>query len=178
MELEATPEFLIGPMRVLTMREMTFFHVASQPVPFVNLDQVLDPLLDSLYKARTEARITEAGPDIVRYYRTSTAADGTDLFLMEVGIPVKPGTPLSGKAQIKTLPPDPFAGLLLWGSLAHIVEAYTALSQAMKQAGLEHTGECQEWNYYFEAPDSPRNLMAIYMGISKASSCEHHQQLS
>ena len=156
-------------MRVLTIREMMFFHVASQPVPFANLDQVLDPLLDSLYRARTEARITDAGPDIVRYYKTSTAADGTDLFLMEVGIPVKPGTPPAGAAQVKTLPPYRCAALLLWGSLAHIVEAYTALSQAMKQAGLEHTGECQEWNYFFEAPDSPRNLIAIYMGIRQVS---------
>jgi len=41
---QAAPEFLIGPLRVLTMREMTFFYVVSQPVPFADLDKVLDPL--------------------------------------------------------------------------------------------------------------------------------------
>ncbi len=39
----ASPEYVIGPMRILTMSEMSFFHVTSARVPFANLDQVLDP---------------------------------------------------------------------------------------------------------------------------------------
>jgi hypothetical protein len=84
---------------------------------------------------------------------------------MEVGVAVKPGTLPAGEAQIKILQPFHCAGLLLWGSLAHIAQAYSALTQAMNDAGLQHTGECQEWNYYFESADSPHNLMGIYMGI-------------
>jgi effector-binding domain-containing protein len=55
--------------------------------------------------------------------------------------------------------------VLLWGSLGHIVQAYETLSQAMKEAGLQHTGEVRECTYSFESPDSPNNLMGIYMGI-------------
>ena len=132
--------------------------------PTVNLDEVLDSLLESLYEARRLAPITEPGPDIVRYYKTG--GDESNLSVMEVGIAVKPGTQPVGNAQVKTLPPYHCAGVLLWGSLvAHIVPAYETLSQAMKEAGLQHTGEVRECTYYFERIDSPNNLMGIYKGV-------------
>ena len=161
MEAQATPEFVISQMRVQTMREITFFYVTNQPVPFTDLDKALDPMLESLYAAKAQANLGEAGPDIVRYHKV----DEPDLWLMEVGIPVKAGTQPAGAAQVKTLPPYRCAGLLLWGSLAHIVPAYDALKKAMQEAGLEHSGENQEWTYYFESGESPHNLMGIYMGV-------------
>jgi hypothetical protein len=163
MESQAIPEFFISPMRVQTLPEISFFYVTSPPIPFSDLDKYLDPLLDSLYEAKAQANLGETGPDIVRYYR---AGDGDpDMLLMEVGIPVKPGIKPAGEAQIKTLPPYHCASLLLWGSLLHIEEAYTTLQDRMREAGLEHTGECQEWNYYFWGVESPHNLMGITMGV-------------
>jgi hypothetical protein len=163
MDAQTPQDFVISPMRVLTLPEISFFHAASQPVAFSQLDQVLDPLLDALYEARRLAAICESGPDIVRYYR----ADGeTGLYIMEAGIAVAPGTLPAGKAQVKTLPPYGCAGVLLWGSLAHITQAYTALSGSMQAAGLQHTGEVRESTYSFESPVSPNNLMGIYMAIS------------
>ena len=166
MESQATPEFVISQMRVQTMPEITFFYVTNQPTPFANLDRDLDSLLDSLYAAKAQANLGEAGPDITRYYKVNASvhAGEPDLYLMEIGIPVKPGTQPAGAAQVKILPPYPCASLLLWGSLAHIVEAYAALQKGMQEAGLEHTGECQEWNYYFWGVESPHNLMGITMG--------------
>ena len=163
MESQAIPEFIISPVRVQTLPEITFFYVTSPPIPFADLDKHLDPLLDSLYAAKAQADLSEAGPDITRYYKVSTGEP--DMFLMEVGIPVKPGTQPAGAAQVKVLPPYPCASVLLWGSLVHIVEAYEALQKGMQEAGLEHTGECQEWNYYFWGVESPHNLVGITMGV-------------
>src|SRR5512142_1466062 len=117
MENQATPEFLISQMRTLTAPEMTFFYVTNQPTPFAGLEKDLDPLLSSLYLAKEQAGIAEAGPDITRYYKVDAGpdADGTELYRMEVGIPVKPGTQAAGEARVKTLPAHRCAGLLLWG---------------------------------------------------------------
>ena len=161
MEVRANPEFVISQMRVQTMREITFFYVTNQPVSFTDLDKYFDPMLDSLYAAKAQANLGEVGPDIVRYHKV----DETDLWWMEVGIPVKAGTQAAGAAQVKTLPPYRCAGLLLWGSLAHIVPAYDALKKATQEAGLQHTGENREWVYYFESVESPHNLIGIYTGI-------------
>lgn len=163
MEAQATPEFIISQMRVQTLPGIAFFCVTSEPIPFTDLDKYLDPLLESLYAAKAQANLGETGPDIVRYYRTG--AGEPDMRLMEVGIPVKPGMQPAGAAQVKVLPPYRCASLLLWGSLAHIVEAYEALQKGMREAELEHTGECQEWNYYFRNVESPHNLMGITMGV-------------
>jgi effector-binding domain-containing protein len=169
MEPHEAPDFLISDMRVLKMPEMTFFYVTNQPTPFANLDRDLDPMLSSLYEAKKLASLAEMGPDIVRYYKSSPGAQEgePDLFLMEVGISVKPEVQPTGEAQVKSLPPYHCAGTLLWGSLAHIGEAYEMLMQRFKEAGLKHTGECREWNYSFESVDSPNNLMGIFMEIGK-----------
>ena len=85
---------------------------------------------------------------------------------MEVGISVKPETQPVGIAQVKILPHYLCAGVLLWGSLAHIGQTYETLSQAMKEVKVQHTGEVRECTYSFESPDSPNNLMGIYMGVA------------
>ena len=162
METQNPQDFMISQMRVLDLPEMTFFYVTSKPIAFAKLDEVLDPLLEGLYEARRLASITDAGPDIVRYYK---ASDEGDLYFMEVGISVKPEIQPAGAALVKKLPIYLCAGALLWGSLAHIVQAYESLKHAMQEAGLQHTGEVRESTYYFESPVSPNNLMGIYMGI-------------
>ena len=58
METQLPHDFMISQMRMLNMPEITFFYVTSQPVAFENLDEVLDPLLESLYEARRLAPIT------------------------------------------------------------------------------------------------------------------------
>jgi len=40
-----------------------------------------------------------------------------------------------------------------------------SLYAAKEQAGLDHTGECREWNYHFESVDSPNNLIGLYMEV-------------
>jgi len=53
----------------------------------------------------------------------------------------------------------------LLGSLAHIAEAYGALTEAIKEAGLSETGEGREWHYHFEGDTSPGNVLGLHMGI-------------
>lgn len=163
MKSPTTPEFMISPMRVETLPEITFFYVTSLIIPFADLDKHLDPLLESLYAAKAQANLGESRPDITRYYKVSATEPNT--YMMEVGIPVKPEIKPAGAAQVKILPSYPCASLLLWGSLLHIAQAYEALQKGMQEAGLEHTGECQEWNYYFWSVESPHNLIGLYMGV-------------
>ena len=40
-------------MRVHTMSEIYFSYVSDPPVPFEQLDAILDPLLDRLYEAKS-----------------------------------------------------------------------------------------------------------------------------
>lgn len=161
MDLPTTLEFLIGEMRVQTMREETFFYVACPPTPMAGLDQELDALIHKLEAAQAAADIAQVGPVVTRYYWVGAP----DIYVMEVGVPVKPGTEAAGEAQVKTLPPFRCAALLYWGSLEHIGEPYTKLMQAIQEAGLEQTGDNREWYYHFEADTSPNNIIGLHIGI-------------
>lgn len=160
-----SPDHFITPLRQLVLPEIHFFHVANQPTGFANLDRDLDILLDSLYAAKALANLGEMGPDITRYYPVEDPAGGPGLYRMEVGIAVKPDVQPAGAAAIKILPAYACAGVLLWGGLPHLGEAYTALKQAIETEGIRTTSETREITYSFEAVDSPNNLMGIYMQI-------------
>lgn len=62
-------EFIIGQTRVLTMSEMTFFYVTNQPVPFADLDKVLDPLLDKS-SMRPRHRPASLRPGLISFATT------------------------------------------------------------------------------------------------------------
>jgi effector-binding domain-containing protein len=154
------PGYLIGQMRVQTMREETFFHVTGRPVPMSGLDDELDRLIPLLEAAQAEAGIAQVGPVVVRYFLSG----GADTYVMELGVPVRPGTPAAGEALVKVLPSYRCASLLYWGSLEHIGPAYEALIGAIRDAGLEQTGEGREWHYHFEGDGSPNNVIGLQLG--------------
>ena len=158
---QATPEFVISQMRVQTMRERPFFFVVSRPTAMAGLDKELDLLMPKLEAAQAEAHVGDGAPVIIRYFPSETP----DTFVMEVGIPVKAGAKPAGEAQVKTLSPFRCASLLYWGSLEHIGQAYETLTQAIKEAGLEQTGEGREWYYHFEGDVSPNNVIGLQMEI-------------
>jgi effector-binding domain-containing protein len=155
------PEFLIGQMRLQTVREETFFYVSCQPTAMSALDQELDKLVPILEVAQAQAHVGDGAPVIIRYYKTGEPG----LFTMEVGVPVRSGTLPAGEAQVMTLPPVRCASLIYWGSLAHIGQAYETLMRAIKAAGLEHSGESREWYYHFEGDTSPNNVIGLQMQI-------------
>ncbi len=161
MELPTTPDFLIGQMRMQTMREETYFFVASPPTPFADLDKALDILIPKLEAAQSQAGIAQVGPVVVRYY----PANKRNRHILEIGVPVKAGTQPAGDAQVKTLPSFRCASLLYWGSLAHIAQAYETLTKAVKDAGLVHVGEGREWHYHFEGDTSPNNVIGLQLEI-------------
>ncbi|MBN1581837.1 MAG: hypothetical protein JXA89_14120 [Anaerolineae bacterium] len=161
MDLPTTPEFLIGQMRVQTAREETFFYVACPPTAMANLDDELDALILKLETAQAAAGIAQVGPVITHFYWVGAP----DIYIMDVGVPVKEGTPAAGEAQVKTLPPLRCASLLYWGSLEHIGDAYETLLKAIQEAGLEPSGDNREWHYHFEGDSSPNNVIGLQIGI-------------
>jgi effector-binding domain-containing protein len=167
MYTSTTPEYMIGQMRVLTMVEQLYFYITNTPTPMSELDKDLNLMIPKLETAQALAGIAQVGPVIIRYHPVTneTAASQPLLYVMEIGVPIKPETKPAGEALIKTLPPFHCAALLYWGSLAHIAEAYGALIQAIKDAGLEQMGEGREWHYHFEGDTSPNNVLGLHIEI-------------
>jgi len=154
-------DFVIGKLRVLTTSELRFFHVACEPTPMANLDPELNRLMPLLESAQVEAGIAAAGTVVTRYY----PVEDSDLYVLEVGVPVKPEVLPAGEAKIKTLAPLRCAALLYWGSLEHIGDAYGALIGALREAGMVNRGEGREWYYHFEGDVSPHNVIELQLEV-------------
>ena len=165
MGLANADDYMIGSMRVLTLPECTLLCVRSEPTPFAELGAAFEPLIEATFVAQEAAKLYAPGPLVVRYYLANPDQQHDGLYTMEVGLQAPADTPAPEPAQILTAPALRCAALLLWGSLAHMLEAYDALDHAIAAAGLEPTGEYRELHYWFEGDDSPRNLFGLYAGI-------------
>jgi hypothetical protein len=52
--------------------------------------------------------------------------------------------------------------VLLWGSLAHVAQAYETLSRATKETGPQHIGEVREYSYSLGVPIvAPSDIQSI-----------------
>jgi hypothetical protein len=158
--MTAEPEYLIGEVRVLTVRAETLFCITTQ-APMNQLDEELDRLMPLLEAAQAEGGIAAAGPVVVRYF--ATGQDG--LWRMDVGVPVtgRDSVQPAGQAQLTALPALRCGALLYWGSLAHIGEAYNALRRGDPAAQLVPRGEGREWYLHFAGDDSNDNVILLQL---------------
>ena len=149
---------VLTPMRVLDVNEEHLFAVTAE-APFEKLDEALGRLIPLLDAARAEAGLQGAHLMVFRYLPAETEG----LWRMDVGVQVTPFDWVrpAGEARIVTLPAVRCASIVQWGPTLGIVEAYDVLSEAMKAAGLEGTGEAREWNLHFQGDDSPDTVMLV-----------------
>lgn len=157
-------EYLISDLRVLTLPEATWLAVACEPTPFARLGEVFEPMMGDLDRAQEAAAIYPAGAIFVRYYPVGEQTEN-QRYIMEVGVKAPAGTEAAAPAQLLEVPEQRCGGLLLWGGLEHIMEAYEALNRAVDAAGLERTGEYREIHYYFEGDASPRSVFGLFAAV-------------
>jgi hypothetical protein len=155
-------EYLIGQVRILTVRAERFFCVSTQ-APREKLDEELGRLMPLLEAAQDESRIATAGPVVVRYFATEPQG----IWQMDVGVPVTAWDWVqpSGQAHLVTLPALHCAALLHWGSLAYIGESYSVLNQGITDANLVQRGEGREWYLHFAGDTSNDNIILLQLEV-------------
>ena len=156
--------YLISELRVLTIPEDTWLAVVCEPTPFDQLESVFEPMMADLDWAQEAAGIYPAGAIHVRYYPVSGEGDDKP-YAMEVGVRTLEGIQATAPATLLRVPAQRCAGLLLWGSLEHMMEAYDTLNRAADASGLERTGEYREIHYQFEGDDSPRSVFGLFSAV-------------
>ncbi len=158
----AVPEYVFGEVRTQTWGPFTYLSVGDA-APMSTLDALLDRLIAALDSACDAAGMRSIGPVVLRYGTQPGA--GADVWWMEAGYPVRPGTPAAPGTVVRDLPAFRCATLLYSGSLAHMGIAHERLTSGIRAAGLRAGAEGREWYLYFEGDDSPNNVMLLQRQI-------------
>ena len=77
-----------------------------------------------------------------------------------------------GGGDVKVRKTEPFkaATVLYTGSVFEVGQCYQKLFPAIKQMGLEPSGEEREFTLYFEELESPNNVVLVQVGVKDKSS--------
>jgi effector-binding domain-containing protein len=150
----ANSEFVIGPLRVQTLQGFRYAYVSGKTTDG-RVAEAIHELELKLGAVKME------GPGLVTYRPGAKPGD----LLLEVGARVAADAEPAGEVKIRWLPPFRCASVLYTGSTRNLGEAIGQLEQAMKEQGLESTGEYRELYLYWEDDQSPNNVMLLQWGL-------------
>ncbi len=117
--------------------------------------------ITQLVKKATELKLGQGGPVMFTYF--GFQGDPEQTFTAEIGLPVHK-TDLGDAAApyIRKAPKFKCASAIFQGPLTKIGEAWHSFALGAMAKG-EPTGESRELHLYFEAPESPNNIVELQM---------------
>ena len=162
-----TTENIVSPARVQTVPAFRYFFFRTE-TPGAEIGTAFGQLLPQVFAAKDAAArdavpMETTGP-LVTIYRYLD--DARETATLEIGFPVKAGTPASHGAEVRDVPPFRCASLIYWGDIPHIEQVgYRALEDAVTQSGLHGSPEYCEWHHYVEDDLSPNNVFVLQRGV-------------
>lgn len=120
--------------------------------------------LGGLWDAARDRKLLLPGP-VVHRYPTAPHRQPDKGFRMETGYYIPGGAADVGDFRVRALPEFKCASLLYVGPAPRIGEAWQALYREARGRGLTPTDEERELYLYFEASDSPNNVVQVQVGV-------------
>lgn len=147
-----------------------------KPVQILSMTQQTSPgdiapaavkLMGSLRDAILEAHVAPSGPSVL-IFDAGAVASGKQDMTIEGGIPVRNANANVPGATVRQLDAVTAAVFVVNGANAATLEdAYQQMFKTVMEAGYQPTGEVRQHTLYFEAPDSPNNVMMIEIVLQK-----------
>jgi len=155
-------DYVIGPMHVQTIPEMTYVYAGTRTT-LAEIAQVVGKILPKLEATVAEMKSRPKGPVLFVYHGASP--DPAVPFDVELGFPFAEDVKAPGDFNVKKLKEFRCATILLTGTMQHLGEAYMELFGQLAQAGYQPTGETREVYLYWDGPESANNVIQIQAGI-------------
>jgi hypothetical protein len=154
---------LIGDVRIRTMAPVTYAYVTTQTT-FDKLGDAIGTAMGDIQKAAADGKIKVAGSFVLTYPDGSSHLTPDKPFKVHIGFLIEEG---AGAGEVKVRKTEPFkaATLLYTGRPADMGQCYPKLFAAIREMGLEPSGEEREFTTYWEGMDSPNNVMLVQVGV-------------
>jgi effector-binding domain-containing protein len=158
---EAAPK--IGELIVQTI-PVRHYVSDSFETDFKSMGEPVRRTLAALIESARENDLALHGP-VVHYYYGAPHQTPDKKFKMETGFLVHEGTKALGEFEVRELPAYKCASILYVGPGPRIGDAWQALYRSLREKGLTPTDEERELYLYWEANDSPNNIVQVQVGV-------------
>ncbi|HEV8291191.1 MAG TPA: hypothetical protein VGP94_04690, partial [Tepidisphaeraceae bacterium] len=88
-------------------------------------------------------------------------------FKVQIGLKAEGDAGASGDVKVRKTEEFRAATVIFTGPPSGMGECYQKLMPAIRQMGLELSGEDREFTFYWEGFDSPNNIVLVQVGVKE-----------
>jgi effector-binding domain-containing protein len=153
----------IGKMFVQTIPAQRYVY-GSFATTFGSMGTPVVQTLMSLGKTAVQQKVGLHGPVVDVYYQAPHRTPDQE-FKMEIGYFLRDPADSVGEFKVRELPKFKCASLIYVGQVTGVGDAWQAVYRELNAAGLKPTDEERELYLYYEAVDSPNNVVQVQVGV-------------
>ncbi|MBM4069700.1 MAG: GyrI-like domain-containing protein [Planctomycetes bacterium] len=160
---EKNPVPKIGEMMLQTIPPKQYVSGGFE----TNFKSMVEPVvktLTALGDGAREKKLGLRGP-VLHFYYGAPHRTPDKAFKMETGFFVPEGTKAFGDFKVRELPEFKCASILYVGPGRRIGDAWQELYRSLRAKGLTPTDEERELYLYWEAGESPNNIVQVQVGV-------------
>lgn len=164
--IKEAPASETGEIRLRTMAPITYVYVETETT-FDKIGEAIGEAMPKITKAAEDGKFRLTAPFVLIYPDASAHINPEKPFKVQIGLKAEGEAAAAGDVKVRTTPEYRAATVLYTGSPTGVAEAYQKLIPAIKQMGLELSGEDREFTFYWEGFDSPNNITLIQVGVKE-----------
>ncbi len=154
----------VGEIRLRTMAPMTYVYVETETT-FGKIGDAIGEAMPKITKAAQDGKFRLTAPFVLSYPEASAHITPEKPFKVQIGLKAEGDVVASGDVKIRSTPEFRAATVIYTGPPSGIGACYEKLIPAIRQMGLEPSGEDREFTFYWEGIDSPNNIVLVQVGV-------------
>src|SRR6266702_531432 len=162
--IKEAPPSEVGEIRLRTMAPITYVYVETETT-FDKIADAIGEAMPKITKAATDGKFRLTAPFVLSYPEASAHITPEKPFKVQIGLKAEGDVVASGDVKIRSTPEFRAATVIYTGPPAGIGACYEKLIPAIRQMGLEPSGEDREFTFYWEGIDSPNNIVLVQVGV-------------
>lgn len=159
----SSSEGVLSPILIKNVRTVPAYLYTSTQTTLASMGNEIGRIMGPLAQTIRDEQLVVRGGPIFVYHGVSGEPDKP--FTLEIGFPVEPPAQAVGPFKLKSLPAFRAATTYYTGPIRGMGPAVRQLYQQLGRAGYIPTNEYRELYLFWEADDSPNNVVEIQVGI-------------
>jgi len=162
--IKEAPASETGEIRLRTMAPITYVYVETE-TGFDKIAEAIGEAMPKLTKAAEDGKFRLTAPFVLVYPGGMAHANPDKPFKVQIGLKAEGEAAASGDVKVRTAPEFRAATVIFTGTPNGMGDCYQKLMPAIREMGLELSGEEREFTFYWEGFESPNNITLIQVGV-------------